>query len=163
MIIESCKEYIKSITRDREVGIFEFGINAYFLDGILVMGDDRKQDGVVFENLRLDALLVDCSKEYIRGFEFKSSRSDFLSDKKWYKYLKYCNTFSFVCEEGTINKGELPAGIGLIYVKKRVKGYSFQPFNRVHNCKKREVEREIYVSIISKMLLKAKYRQSDIF
>ncbi len=50
------------------------------------------------------------------GYEIKTSRRDFLSDNKYQGYLKYCNTFYFVCPSGIIKKEELQDEIGLLYV-----------------------------------------------
>ena len=53
------------------------------------------------------------------GYEIKVSRSDFLQDKKWKKYLPLCNKFFFVCPDDTIiRKDELPKYVGLIYLTK---------------------------------------------
>jgi DNA repair protein MmcB-like len=54
------------------------------------------------------------------GFEIKVSRSDFLNDHKWGKYLDYCSEFYFVCPWGLIDKAELPEEAGLIYCTKNL-------------------------------------------
>ena len=51
------------------------------------------------------------------GYEIKVSREDYLSDKKWQKYLPYCSWFYFIAPEGIIKKEELPEGIGLIEIE----------------------------------------------
>lgn len=50
------------------------------------------------------------------GYEIKTSRSDFLQDKKWQNYLPVCNRFYFVSPPEVINKEDLPSGIGLYHV-----------------------------------------------
>lgn len=102
--------------RFREVGLFEFGINEKVFDAFIIMPD----------------------RQYFKGFEFKVSRSDFLSDLKqrerirfdmaarsyakcpsfkWREYLKYCHAFYFVCPVGLISVDEVEAPAGLIWVK----------------------------------------------
>lgn len=52
------------------------------------------------------------------AYEIKTSRSDFLGDDKWNRYLKNCNCFYFVCPYGMITKEEVPDCAGLMYVTK---------------------------------------------
>lgn len=100
--------------RFREVGLFEFGINDKVFDAFVIMPD----------------------RQYFKGFEFKVSRADFLSDMKkrerivfslaagyskisrakWRGYLQYCHMFYFVCPEGLIRPEEVEAPAGLIWV-----------------------------------------------
>lgn len=71
--------------------------------------------------LRLDAWVMKCkwvNPDYI-GYEIKVSRADFLSDKKWKGYLRYCTKFYFVCPKGLIEADELPEQIGLIYANEK--------------------------------------------
>lgn len=67
---------------------------------------------------RFDMVRINPWKRMIWIFEFKSSRGDFTSDKKWQHYLRYCHIFTFVCPYGVIQKEELPKGIGLLWVYK---------------------------------------------
>lgn len=73
---------------------------------------------VGLDELRFDCIRVNPYKQYVRIFEFKSGRADFISDKKWWKYLKYCHTFTFVCPLGAIQKSDLLPRVGLIWVYK---------------------------------------------
>ena len=71
-------------------------------------------------HLRLDAIAIKRSwtRPCITGYEIKISRSDFLRDKKWRNYQKYCHEFYFVCpvsRPGIITLNELPGDVGLIY------------------------------------------------
>lgn len=94
------KQYFRPVSdkpfplSSHEVSLFEFGIDKH----------------------RFDLIKINCYTRKIRIFEFKMSRNDFLSDKKWTKYLSYCHTLTFVCPIGIINKNELPKGIGLLNV-----------------------------------------------
>lgn len=50
------------------------------------------------------------------GYEVKVSRSDFLNDTKYQKYLGLCNELYFVSSPGIIKVEELPQEVGLIEV-----------------------------------------------
>jgi hypothetical protein len=65
---------------------------------------------------RIDAAIIDVSKRWIRGFEIKVSRSDFLKDEKWQEYAEFCSSLSIVCPAGLIQKQEVPKPFGLLYV-----------------------------------------------
>lgn len=162
--LKLCKQYVNQITQaSSEVGIFEFGITAVWRDGAFDIEKRYTTEvGIVWDSLRLDALLINCRKQYIRGFEFKVTRNDFLQDKKWHKYIKYCNTFTFVCPPDVIKKGELPKGIGLVYVESFDAGRHVE-ITRVHNARSKPVHQDVYVDIIRNMLMKAKYREGQLF
>ncbi len=65
---------------------------------------------------RIDAAIIDVSKRWIRGFEIKVSRADYLGDQKWHEYTEFCSSLSIVCPEGLIKKEEVPGPFGLLYV-----------------------------------------------
>lgn len=69
---------------------------------------------------RLDAWAMRKSwaKPCVIGYEIKVSRSDFLGDYKWNKYLKFCNELYFVSPYKMIDPSELSNGVGLIWVSK---------------------------------------------
>jgi hypothetical protein len=71
-----------------------------------------------YNQRRIDAAIIDVSKRWIRGFEIKVSRSDFLGDQKWHEYTEFCSSLSIVCPEGLIRKEEVPGPFGLLYVLK---------------------------------------------
>lgn len=48
------------------------------------------------------------------GYEVKISRSDFLRDQKWMKYLPYCNEFYWVAPKGIIQLNEVTPECGYI-------------------------------------------------
>lgn len=66
--------------------------------------------------VRLDAWAMkrSWSNPHTYGYEIKVSRSDFLGDNKWHRYLELCSHFSFVSPVGVIKKNELPPEVGLI-------------------------------------------------
>lgn len=68
----------------------------------------------VVQDGRLDLLTLDLREWTVRGFEVKTSRSDFLSDRKWQNYLPYVNYFYFATPPGLIRPRELPNEIGLL-------------------------------------------------
>jgi len=171
-----CRDYVKKVILPSEVGLLEFGISGRFKDDKLM---PNYLNLGIWEEIRFDAILVNCHKKYIRGFEFKVSRGDFLQDKKWHKYLKYCNTFAFVCPPGIIKKGEVEKGIGLVYVsagehpnrpqiqwiqKARAGEHPNRPqIQWIQKARAREVDQEVYIKIITLMLLRAKFRNGEIF
>lgn len=65
---------------------------------------------------RIDAAIIDVSKRWIRGFEIKLTRADYLRDEKWQEYTEFCSSLSIVCPEGLIKKEEVPGPFGLLYV-----------------------------------------------
>ncbi len=69
-----------------------------------------------WENLRIDALVIDIHKRWVRGFEVKVSRSDFLRDEKWQLYSQFCSSLSIACPKGLIAKDEVPDPFGLLWV-----------------------------------------------
>lgn len=73
-------------------------------------GKMRKLDGW--------AMKKSWANPFIAGYEIKIHRGDFLQDEKWQNYLDFCNEFYFVCPTNLIQKDELPAEVGLMYVSK---------------------------------------------
>ncbi len=88
--IEDIKKYFRWHNTGVFFSMFETGIN----------------------ELRFDLIRIDPRRRYIRIFEFKSNRRDFISDKKWQQYLDYCHTLTFVCPREVIQKNDLPAVLG---------------------------------------------------
>ncbi len=64
--------------------------------------------------LRFDVVGIAKYTRQVRIYEIKSSRSDFLADSKWPKYLPYCTHFAFVAPAGAIFRWELEREVGLI-------------------------------------------------
>lgn len=74
-----------------------------------------------YNGRRIDAAIIDVSKRWIRGFEIKVSRADYLGDQKWHEYSEFCSSLSIVCPEGLIKKEEVPGPFGLLYIMKESK------------------------------------------
>lgn len=64
--------------------------------------------------VRFDVVGIARHTRQVRIYEVKSSRSDFLADTKWERYLAYCTHFAFVAPAGAIFRWELAPQIGLI-------------------------------------------------
>jgi hypothetical protein len=67
-------------------------------------------------DLRIDALVVDTRRRWIRGFEIKTSRSDFLQDDKWMLYSDFCSSLSIICPSEIINPEEVQRPFGLMWI-----------------------------------------------
>lgn len=65
---------------------------------------------------RIDAVIINCRERTVRGFEIKVDRNDFLRDKKWQTYSKFCSSLAVACPDGLIQKGEIPDPFGLLWV-----------------------------------------------
>lgn len=67
---------------------------------------------------RIDAWVMPKSWAHpdVIGYEIKVSRSDFLRDDKWTRYLDLCNLLYFVAPRKLIDPSELPTEVGLIEV-----------------------------------------------
>jgi len=63
---------------------------------------------------RFDVVGIKSRENIVKIMEVKSCRMDFLTDKKWQKYLQYATHFYFVAPTGAIYPDELPDGVGLI-------------------------------------------------
>jgi hypothetical protein len=63
---------------------------------------------------RFDVIGLGRYTRQVRIYEVKSSRADWLADKKWERYLPFCTHFAFVAPAGAIAPWELDRGIGLI-------------------------------------------------
>ena len=71
-----------------------------------------------FGNLRIDAIIVNIKKRWVRGFEIKISKADFNKDMKWTQYSRFCSSLSIVCPEGLIDPSEVEKPFGLLWVMK---------------------------------------------
>jgi len=63
---------------------------------------------------RFDVIGLGRYTRQVRIYEVKSSRTDYLADSKWQRYLPYCTHFAFVAPAGAIARWELDRDIGLI-------------------------------------------------
>lgn len=130
------------------------------------------------DKIRLDLLKIRPERKFtdvtMRAFEFKSSRADFLSDKKWENYLEYCNSLTFVCPPEIIKKDELPKAIGLLYVfkyKRKLLDSGWKPKKErielggcwIRRPRRHHLHHVRKKRMIIAMLFKAKYRMGEIF
>ena len=92
-------------------------------------------DEFTWGELRIDAILIDTEKHWIRGFEIKVSHSDFVNDEKWQLYSKFCSSLSIVCPWGLIEAKELDKPYGLLWIS-RNGTYEWQ--RRPKNFQKRD-------------------------
>jgi hypothetical protein len=65
--------------------------------------------------LRIDAVIIDTAHRWVRGFEIKADRSDFLRDNKWTLYSQFCSSLTLVCPEGMIQPDEIEKPFGLVW------------------------------------------------
>lgn len=63
---------------------------------------------------RFDVIGLGRYTRQVRIYEVKSSRTDYLADLKWERYLPYCTHFAFVAPAGAIARWELDRDVGLI-------------------------------------------------
>ncbi len=70
-----------------------------------------------YNDLRIDAILVDIRYRKVRGFEIKVDKGDFLKDKKWQLYSRFCSSLSVACPEGLIEPEEVSDPFGLLWIK----------------------------------------------
>jgi len=134
--------------RTNEVGLFEFGI----------------------DSVRFDLIMFHFHLMKLRGFEFKINRADFLKDRnsgKWRGYLKYCNTFTWVCPEGLIQKDEVESPAGLLWIgnQKKIGFTTFYIANPqwIKRPKRTEISREIFDKTICLLFGRVKFRKDDFF
>lgn len=69
-----------------------------------------------YGNKRIDAAIIDINHRWIRGFEIKISRADFLQDDKWTGYSSFCSSLSIACPEGLIKPEEIKKPFGLVWI-----------------------------------------------
>lgn len=91
-----------------------------------------------WNELRIDALVIDTRKRWVRGFEIKLSRSDFLRDEKWQLYTQFCSSLSIVCPKGLIAKSEVSDPFGLLYVSRTKYGQEFKWEKKPRRFQRRE-------------------------
>ena len=106
-----------------------------------------------FKGYRIDVAIVDTTHRWVRGFEIKVSRNDFLQDTKWVKYAKFCSTLSIVCPEGLIQPEEIKKPFGLVWIfnegkldkKLNVRSCSWK--KRPENFQKKDLQAWLYTYI----------------
>jgi len=146
---DDMEEYFRRVIT-KDIGLFEFGIN----------------------RSRFDLIRVNTRDQKIKGYEFKISRADFKRDDKWKYYLSFCHSLTFVCPYKLIDKSELPAGVGLLYIVKwRYKNPVWKrDDNRwiieglwVRRPRNQELDKDRYIYVISTLLNRVKWRQDEFF
>lgn len=148
--IDDIKEYFRRITT-KDLGLFEFGI-------------DRN---------RFDLIRVNTRDQKIKGYEFKISKADFKQNNKWGQYLSFCHSLTFVCPYKLIDKSELPANIGLLYIvkwrhkdpiwKKENSDYWIVEGLWVRKPRNQKLDKDTYIYVISTLLNRVKWRQDKFF
>lgn len=104
-----------------------------------------------FGDMIFDVISVDAN-DNIRIIEIKRTRADFVGDKKWKKYLNYCNYFYFLAPHGIIKPEELPSGVGLIEVD------SFGGASSTLSANRKELIHNINIQEFYKKLMFKLYR-----
>jgi len=82
-----------------------------------------------YNGMRADSITINFDTRQIRAFEIKTSRSDFLRDKKWSTYSEFCSTLVMVCPAGLILKEEIEPPLGLLWV------FNEKRFDNIHVTK----------------------------
>lgn len=85
-----------------------------------------------YNSLRVDSVIIDTYKRWIRGFEIKVSRADFLRDLKWEKYSEFTSSLTIVCPEGLIQPEEIRKPFGLLYISERTRKFVKKPAKFQH-------------------------------
>lgn len=93
------------------------------------------------ELLQFDAVAIykSWSRPQIRGYEIKVSRSDFLRDVKYSRYLPYFHEFYFVVPAGMVQRQEVEENIGLMW---------YNPATGAITTKKKAVWRSIEIDAL---------------
>lgn len=112
-----------------------------------------------YSHMRIDAAVIDIRSRWIRGFEIKMTRADFLADEKWLNYAEFCSSLSIVCPKGLIQREEIQKPLGLLWVSVCEKGTPYErPIGEWIRRPKRFQSREglawlfTYVRVIEKEL-----------
>ena len=88
--------------------------------------------------------------------EVKSSRADFVSDKKWHIYRQFCDMMYFAIDGSYIDRDELPTGIGLMKLDSSERGFYFEKKAKV---KKFDLKLEIRCDLMFRMARSLSNRQ----
>jgi len=145
------------------IGITVDDINKHIVGGMVNRGSDITVTEFSPYNsgkIRIDAYQFNRWNKQAIGYEIKLSRTDFLNDKKWEKYLKYCTKFYFVAPKGIIKKEELPNKIGLVEVWLRENPRWAGNEEMAYRFKLHELENDNYVSILEGLLIKIAWNKN---
>jgi hypothetical protein len=120
---------------------------------------------------RIDIFYFSRWNRITMGYEIKMTRQDFLQDKKWPEYLKYCTRFYFAAPKGIIKLEELPPKIGLIEFEFKLteswhsepddeKKYRLESDFTKKAIKLHDVEEKDYIAILEGLLMKLIYNKN---
>lgn len=108
-------------------------------------------------DIRFDVMGLQRFNRNVKIFEVKSCRQDFISDKKWDKYLPFATHFYFAAPKGVIQPSELPNGIGLVEFWKMPHGYI--AFDYTKKCRKQPpITQENYIKLIEAAFMRLKWK-----
>lgn len=83
-----------------------------------------------YGDLRVDAIIIDTKKRWIRAFEIKTSKADFVQDDKWTMYSQFCSSLSIICPADLIQPEEVKKPFGLLWVLPMVLQNPYSAQNR---------------------------------
>jgi len=75
-----------------------------------------------FKNWRADAIIVDIQRQLVEGFEIKVRRTDWLRDKKYHHYTRFCSSVFIVAEKSVVKRSEVKEPFGLIRPSRNERG-----------------------------------------
>lgn len=75
-----------------------------------------------FDKYRADAIIINIGNQMITGFEIKVKRGDWLGDRKYHHYTKFCSSIVLVSPHGVIKKKEVKDPFGLVRATRNADG-----------------------------------------
>lgn len=69
-----------------------------------------------YNGIRIDAIVINIRHRWIRGFEIKINRADWVKDTKWVMYSEFCSSLSIVCPQELIQPEEIKKPFGLLWL-----------------------------------------------
>lgn len=91
-----------------------------------------------FGDKRADAAIINLKKRWVRCFEIKVNRSDWVQDKKWTTYSEFCSSLAVVCPGGLIQPEEISKPFGLLWVQQGKYGIELKWKKKAQNFQKRD-------------------------
>jgi hypothetical protein len=118
-------------------------------------------DEVPFKNSRFDIFAVEKSGNNVIGFEIKTSANDLKQDKKFEKYLEFCNKLYFVVPENLkdkalekINKSSFKKNIGLYIINNNELKLIKRAFSNKKDFNKEKLKNVIFENGYNKYVYK---------
>jgi hypothetical protein len=90
-----------------------------------------------WNGIRIDAITVDLSHRWIRGYEIKINHSDFVRDTKYVLYTQFLSSLTIVCPEEIISPEEIEKPVGLLWISPKEKFYQMTYKRKPKNFQKR--------------------------